>query len=119
MADRRAPGRAGEAAAARALEREGWTLLDRCARTPAGELDLVLERRGVLAFVEVKARRAGARRPADDAVDVRKARRVFAASDAWLRRHRMDGAPREFLAAAVDLDDEGRAGAVRIVPLEA
>lgn len=43
-------------AACAALEAEGWAVLARRLRTPAGELDLVAEREGLLAFVEVKAR---------------------------------------------------------------
>ena len=49
-------GTASETAAASALEREGWTVLARRLRTKAGEIDLVAERDGLLAFVEVKAR---------------------------------------------------------------
>jgi putative endonuclease len=45
-----------ETAACAALEAEGWAVLARRLRTPAGELDLVAEREGLLAFVEVKAR---------------------------------------------------------------
>ena len=53
-ADRR--GRHAEDRAAAALGAEGWVVLARRARTPAGEIDLVAERDGLLAFVEVKAR---------------------------------------------------------------
>ena len=107
--DRRDLGRAGEEAAARALVRDGWTLLDRNARTPAGELDLVLERRGVFGFVEVKARTVGAPGSPGDAID---------AADAYLRRKGFEGADREHFAAEVDLDAAGHAVAVRILPLE-
>lgn len=47
---------AAEAAAAHALEAEGWTVLGRRVRTEAGEIDLVAERAGLLAFIEVKRR---------------------------------------------------------------
>ena len=49
-------GRAAEAAAALALERDGWTILGRRLRTPAGEIDIAAEKDGLLALVEVKAR---------------------------------------------------------------
>ncbi len=47
---------AAEAAACRALEQDGWRVLARRLRTAAGEIDIVAECHGVLAFVEVKAR---------------------------------------------------------------
>ena len=117
--DRRALGAAGEDAAARALGREGWTLLERNARVRAGEIDLVVERKGVLGFVEVKARRPGSPVAPEEAVDARKADRVLAAADEYLSRRGLSGAPRAYLVAAVDLDADGRPVAVRIVPLEA
>jgi putative endonuclease len=54
-ADRR--GRCAEDAVRLALERDGWTILARRLRTSAGEIDIVAEKEGLLAIVEVKARR--------------------------------------------------------------
>ncbi len=51
-----ARGVAAEMAACAALTAEGWTILGRRLRTPAGEVDLAAERDGLLALVEVKAR---------------------------------------------------------------
>jgi putative endonuclease len=45
-----------EALACAALEREGWTVLGRRLRTPAGEIDAVAEKDGLLVFLEVKHR---------------------------------------------------------------
>ena len=45
-----------EEIACRALSDEGWIILGRRLRTAAGELDVVAERSGLLAIVEVKAR---------------------------------------------------------------
>lgn len=39
-----------------ALEHDGWVVLARRLRNAAGELDVVVERDGLLAFIEVKAR---------------------------------------------------------------
>lgn len=49
-------GRDAEARAETALDAEGWRILARRCRTAAGEIDLVAERDGLLALVEVKAR---------------------------------------------------------------
>jgi putative endonuclease len=116
--DRRALGATGEEAAARALARDGWTLLDRNARTRSGEIDLVLERRGVLGFVEVKARRSRAAGSPEEAVDRAKADRVERAAGEYLARKELAGARTAFLVAAVDLDEAGRPLAVRILPME-
>ena len=49
-------GRAAEDKACQWLERAGYRIVARRLRTPAGEIDIVAERRPLLAFVEVKAR---------------------------------------------------------------
>ena len=116
--ERRTHGKAGEDAAALALRREGWILLDRNARVRAGEIDLVVERRGVLGFVEVKARRSRAAGTPEEAVDSRKAARVAAAAEEYLARRGLSEAPRALLVAAVDLDPAGSPVEVRILPLE-
>jgi putative endonuclease len=52
---RRGIGRRGETVAAKALERLGYTILDRNFRTREGELDLIASSDGTLVFCEVKA----------------------------------------------------------------
>jgi putative endonuclease len=54
--DRGALGRAGEDAALAAYEARGFHVVARNWRCPIGELDLVLHRRGLLVFCEVKTR---------------------------------------------------------------
>jgi putative endonuclease len=77
-------GRAAESAAARHLAGEGWTVLGRNVRVGRGELDLVVRRADVLAFVEVKARRSAAFGAPEDAVDRRKRRQVARLAELWL-----------------------------------
>ena len=74
-----------ERLAASALERDGWTILARRLRTGAGEIDLVAELDGLLAFIEVKARPdlAGAA----VALGRRQRTRLLAAADAALAEH--------------------------------
>ena len=51
-----ARGRVAEQVAETALVGDNWTILGRRLRTASGEIDLVAERDGVTAFIEVKAR---------------------------------------------------------------
>ena len=78
-------GRSAEAKAAWWLRLKGWKILERRFRTPVGEIDLVVRRGDVIAFVEVKARptqNAGL-----EAVQGKQKRRWRRAADAWLARH--------------------------------
>jgi putative endonuclease len=72
-------GRIGETAAAWWLRLKGWRILARRVRTPAGEVDLVARRPGLVAFVEVKRRATGAE--LDFAIDHRRLARVAAAAE--------------------------------------
>ena len=74
-----------ETAASAALMREGWTILGRRLRTEAGEIDLIAERNGVCAFVEVKARPTLA--DAAIAVTARQQARLLAAAEILLAEH--------------------------------
>lgn len=82
-------GRRGEDAAAAWLERRGWTVLDRRVRTKAGEVDLVARRDGLVAFVEVKVRKAAA--ALDFAIDERRLARVAAAAELLMARYAAPG----------------------------
>ena len=67
--------------------RHGYALLDRNWRCPTGELDLVLERDGVVVFCEVKARASDRYGPAAGAVDARKQQKLRGLALAWLAAH--------------------------------
>ena len=79
-------GRRAEAAAALWLQLKGYRILERRARTPLGEIDLVAARGKMLIFVEVKSRstfEAGL-----EAVTPELRRRVEQAARLWVSRHR-------------------------------
>jgi putative endonuclease len=61
------------------LRLKGWSILGRRIRTPAGEIDLIARRGGIVAFVEVKARATDAQ--LDLAIDARRLARVAAAAE--------------------------------------
>jgi len=83
-----AHGRWAEDLVARRYEREGWTVLDRRWRVRGGELDLVVLRGSVVAFVEVKARRRARHGSPFEAVTAAKRRHLRAAATIWLARRR-------------------------------
>ena len=72
-------GRDGERRAAWWLWLRGWRILDRRVRTPAGEVDLVVRKDKLVAFVEVKTRSTVAE--LDFAIDQRRLSRVAAAAE--------------------------------------
>lgn len=114
-----AAGRAAEDAAAAALRKDGWTILARNLRTRSGEVDIVAERGGTIAFAEVKARRAGnSSGPAAEALTPAKLRRVARVAEEILMARGLSGARRRFLGVAVELDPSGVPASVRIVPVE-
>ena len=88
MRSRRAAYRHGhlaEALAAALLLVKGFKLLARRYKTPLGEIDLIVKRGRVIAFVEVKAR--AFERDALDSVGRAEERRMADAADLWLARH--------------------------------
>jgi putative endonuclease len=100
-------GRSGEDAARSALERDGWNILARRLRTPAGEIDIVAEKEGLLAIIEVKTRRS----LTDAAVSLsaRQQARLFAATEIILAIHPLWGAE----GVRFDLILVDKAGVVR------
>ncbi len=88
MDGRRAFGAEGEARAASHLEASGWRILARNARAGGVEIDLVAERAGAVAFVEVKSRRGRTHGLPEEAVDARKRARLIRGAAAWLAAER-------------------------------
>ncbi len=83
-----ARGRWGEQLAAVHYRRLGYQVLDRNWRSSTGELDLIVERDGIIVFSEVKARRTDRYGPAAAAVGPDKQRRIRLLALEWLDAHR-------------------------------
>ena len=78
-------GVSAEARAAAYLTVKGYRILAKRFRTPYGEIDIVARKRGLLAFVEVKAR--ASLDEAAYAVTPRQQARIIDAAQAWLMAH--------------------------------
>ena len=80
-------GRLGERRAAWHYRLRGWTILHRNLRTHAGEIDLVVRRRGVIAIVEVKTRQTFIAGEGYEAVTRAKRERMFRLGDRLAAQH--------------------------------
>ena len=82
-------GRQGEGRAALWLQAQGWRILAKRVKTPAGEIDLICKRGGCVAFVEVKWRAKA--EDLDLAIDAYRLRRVAAATECVAHEYAQDG----------------------------
>lgn len=78
-------GHDAEGRAEAALTRDGWQVLARRLRTPAGEIDLVADRDGITAVIEVKCRPTHT--AAAFALQPKQQRRLIAAAEIALAEH--------------------------------
>ena len=85
-----ARGVTAEDAACAALVRDGWTILDCRVRTEAGEVDVLADKDGLLAIIEVKARPTLA--GAAVALSSRQQARLLGAAECVLAAHPSWGA---------------------------
>ncbi len=86
-AARQAFGELGERIAERWLRRRGWRVVQRRFRSGHRDIDLVVEQEGVVAFVEVKARRGDSFGDPVEAVNWRKQRELGRSARVWIDRH--------------------------------
>jgi putative endonuclease len=86
-AARQAFGELGERIAERWLRRRGWRVMQRRFRSGHRDIDLVVERDGLVAFVEVKARRGDRFGDPVEAVNWRKQKELGRSARVWIDRH--------------------------------
>ena len=86
-AARQAFGELGERIAERWLRRRGWRIVQRRFRCGHRDIDLVVERDGIVAFVEVKARKGAEFGGPVQAVNYRKRKQLERSATVWIDRH--------------------------------
>lgn len=113
-AARQAFGELGERIAERWLRRHGWRVVQRRFRSGHRDIDLVVEREGTVAFVEVKARQGRDFGDPVEAVNWRKQRELARSASVWIDRH---GRPSEsYRFDVVGVLVEGERVRIRHVP---
>jgi putative endonuclease len=103
-AARQAFGELGERIAERWLRRRGWRVVQRRFRSGHRDIDLVIERDGTIAFVEVKARRGPEFGGPVQAVNYRKRKQLERSAMVWIDRHGREAESYRFDVVGVLLD---------------
>src|ERR1043166_1388028 len=99
-------GELGERIAERWLRLRGWRGINRRFRTGHRDIDLVVERDGTVAFVEVKARRGDDFGGPVGAVNWRKQRELARSAHVWIDRHGRNVEEYRFDVVGVLVDGE-------------
>lgn len=94
-------GRQGEDDALAYLQHQGLSLVDRNFRCRRGEIDLIMQERDTLVFVEVRKRASGRHGDAAASITPHKQARLIAAAEFYLQRFRQPPACR-FDVVAID-----------------
>ena len=100
-------GRKGEILAARILESRGWRILARNYRAGRREIDVVAQRDGLVAFVEVKTRGGDGFGSPQAAVTLLKRREIEAVAVDFLARHVRDDVDVRFDVVAIRTGPSG------------
>jgi len=94
----------GERVAERHLRQQGYQILERNYRCGHREIDLIVNRGDLVAFVEVKTRAGGGYGHPLAAITPRKRREIERVARRWQARHGLPGTIYRFDAVAVTLD---------------
>ena len=113
---RRALGELGERLAAEHLTAKGYRIRERNFRTAAGEIDIVAEAGGVLAFVEVRCRRGSSMGTAAESLSPAKQRRMVAMAEAYGQAR--DDLPEQWRIDLIAIDFESGGRLVSLVHYE-
>ena len=83
-------GKLAEDKACKYLEKQGLTLIERNYRCRNGEIDLIMQDKDQLVFVEVRYRKNDSHGTAVDTVDQRKMKKLISTANYYLIRHQLD-----------------------------
>jgi len=107
-------GRTGERLAAETLMSKGYRILERNFRCRQGEIDLVAEDEQDIIFVEVKARRGVSFGLPEDALTMRKRRKLVEVASYYLDLHTCSERSWRIDVVAVQFSSNGKLEEIRI-----
>jgi putative endonuclease len=84
VSDKIKTGNIGESLAAEFLTEKGFEILERNYRHKHAEIDLIVQRKDWVLFVEVKTRTSNSFGEPEDFVDNRKINKIFEAAEEWI-----------------------------------
>ncbi len=87
-------GTKGEDMVARFMRNKGFTLIKRNYQCRWGEIDIIAEMGDFIVFTEVKTRKEDTAVPIEEAVDIRKRKRLILSAEDFLSKYPSDKQPR-------------------------
>ena len=109
-------GQRGEEIAADYLRQQGYAILARNWRCPAGEVDIVAREGETLAFVEVRTRRAGGRLGTpEESVTPRKQARMVEVAQTYLQEAGLDDAAWRIDVVAIEVGGRGEVTRLNLI----
>jgi putative endonuclease len=109
-------GQRGEEVAAEHLRQQGYAILARNWRCPAGEVDIVAREGETLAFVEVRTRRAGGRLGTpEESVTPRKQARMVEVAQTYLQEAGLDDAAWRLDVVAIEVGRRGEVTRINLI----
>ncbi len=110
---RKTLGQQGEELAASFMEQRGYRIVCRNYRCRAGEIDLIVRKKNLLCFIEVKTRRTGRFGSPQEAVTPGKQQKICRTAQDFLQRHGLENRPARFDVIAVDFS--GGSGIIELI----
>ena len=115
MVDKRAVGRFGEDLAASYLTQVGYMVLQRNYRRADGEIDIVAQDGGRLAFVEVRTRRSRSYGTAKESISTRKQQRLANVARMYLQECGLEDVEWGIDVVAVELGPKGALKSLELI----
>lgn len=103
--DDKALGRDGEALAGSVLKARGYRILEKNYRCRLGEIDLIVEKKGTITFVEVKTRRSVAAVSPRELVTLPKQRHISKVAHHYLALRRLYDTNANFAVLTIDFSE--------------